>query len=289
MEGQAAIHSFIPSRSCAHTADGRGSLHLDWGETEKSQLQILCLHGWWQRVSALGLGRNTEKSQPTGLRILGPPWAAWEPWRPRWGGCGPHGIRVFQCPPWTTDNPLDPDACPPEQGLEKYTVNMGGVEKIAQRWWRLRGQQRRKRSAMGREVEEETALRSGLCLKAALPSGDLHPFPDVMSTIDARWSRVSSGRTSWRCDGQMEQSPHPECSHCTHTHAHTDILPLTVFVGMSAGKDWSQKEKRAAEDEMTEWHHQFNRHELGWTLGDSEGQGGLSCCSPWGRKKSDTT
>ena len=34
MEGQAAIHSFIPSRSCAHTADGRGSLPLDWGETQ---------------------------------------------------------------------------------------------------------------------------------------------------------------------------------------------------------------------------------------------------------------
>ena len=95
---------------------------------------------------------------------------------------------MFQCPPWTTDNPLDPGACPPEQGLEKYTVNMGGVEKIAQRWWRLRGQQRRKRSMMGKEVEEETAVRSGLCLKAALPSGDLHPSADVMSTIDARWS-----------------------------------------------------------------------------------------------------
>ena len=25
------------------------------------------------------------------------------------------------------------------------------------------------------------------------------------------------------------------------------------------------------------------------TLGDGEGQGGLACCSPWGRKKSDTT
>ena len=41
---------------------------------------------------------------------------------------------------------------------------------------------------MGKEVEEETAVRSGLCLKAALPSGDLHPSADVMSTIDARWS-----------------------------------------------------------------------------------------------------
>ena len=36
-------------------------------------------------------------------------------------------------------------------------------------------------------------------------------------------------------------------------------------------------------------HHQFNGHELEQTLGDSEGQGGLVCCSPWGRKDSDTT
>ena len=30
-------------------------------------------------------------------------------------------------------------------------------------------------------------------------------------------------------------------------------------------------------------------HELGQTLGDGEGQRGLACCSPWGRKESDTT
>ena len=28
---------------------------------------------------------------------------------------------------------------------------------------------------------------------------------------------------------------------------------------------------------------------FGQTLEDSEGQGGLACCSPWGRKESDTT
>ena len=29
--------------------------------------------------------------------------------------------------------------------------------------------------------------------------------------------------------------------------------------------------------------------ELGQTPGDGEGQGGLVCCSPWGRKESDMT
>ena len=43
------------------------------------------------------------------------------------------------------------------------------------------------------------------------------------------------------------------------------------------------------EDEMVGWHHQFNGHELGQTLGDGEGQGNLVCCSPWGSKESDMT
>ena len=32
-----------------------------------------------------------------------------------------------------------------------------------------------------------------------------------------------------------------------------------------------------------------NVHESEQTLGDGEGQGSLTCCSPWGRKESDTT
>ena len=55
------------------------------------------------------------------------------------------------------------------------------------------------------------------------------------------------------------------------------------------GKDWGQKEKRASEDEMTEWHHWYSGHELGQTPGDDEGQGGLACCNPQGHKQSDMT
>ena len=42
-------------------------------------------------------------------------------------------------------------------------------------------------------------------------------------------------------------------------------------------------------DEMVGWHHWCNGHELGQTLGDDEGQGGLMCCSPWACKELDTT
>ena len=56
-----------------------------------------------------------------------------------------------------------------------------------------------------------------------------------------------------------------------------------------AGKDWGQKEKRASEHETAGWHHRCNGHELGHTLGDSEGKRGLACCSPWGHKELDVT
>ena len=42
-------------------------------------------------------------------------------------------------------------------------------------------------------------------------------------------------------------------------------------------------------DEMVGWYHQLNGHEFEGTLGDSEGQGGLMYCSPWGRKELDRT
>ena len=56
-----------------------------------------------------------------------------------------------------------------------------------------------------------------------------------------------------------------------------------------AGKNWRQKEKGKTEDEMVGCHHQLNGHEFEQALEVDDGQGGLACCSPWGRKESDTT
>ena len=36
---------------------------------------------------------------------------------------------------------------------------------------------------------------------------------------------------------------------------------------------------------MVGWNHGMNGHESGQTLGDSEGQGNLVCCSSWDRKQ----
>ena len=41
------------------------------------------------------------------------------------------------------------------------------------------------------------------------------------------------------------------------------------------------------EDEMVGWHCQLNGHEFEQALGDSEGQGSLACCRPWGCEESD--
>ena len=55
------------------------------------------------------------------------------------------------------------------------------------------------------------------------------------------------------------------------------------------GKDWGQEEKGATEDEVVGWHHQLSGHECEQIPGDSEGQGSLVCCSPWGCKELDRT
>ena len=69
----------------------------------------------------------------------------------------------------------------------------------------------------------------------------------------------------------------------------TDVNSLLIGEDAAAGKDWRQKEKNAAEDEMVGLHHRCNGHELGQTLGDGEGQGSLACYNPWGHEELDMT
>ena len=70
------------------------------------------------------------------------------------------------------------------------------------------------------------------------------------------------------------------------------LLVCFMYLGvpiLSSGKDWGHEEKGVTEDEMAGWHHRLNGHEFEQTLGDSEGQRSLACCSPWGQKESDMT
>ena len=40
---------------------------------------------------------------------------------------------------------------------------------------------------------------------------------------------------------------------------------------------------------MVGWHHRLNGHEFEQVSGDSEGQGSLVCCRPWGHRELDMT
>ena len=81
----------------------------------------------------------------------------------------------------------------------------------------------------------------------------------------------------------------------TDAEAETPILWLPdaknwlIGKDLDAGKDWRQEEKGMTEDEMVGWHNRLNGHESEQAPGVADGQGGLVCCSPWGRKELDMT
>ena len=65
-----------------------------------------------------------------------------------------------------------------------------------------------------------------------------------------------------------------------HLMQRAKSLEKTLMLGKMEGKE----EKGVTEDEMVGWQHWLNGHEFEQTLRDSEGQGGLACCSPWSYK-----
>ena len=70
-----------------------------------------------------------------------------------------------------------------------------------------------------------------------------------------------------------------------HLMQRANSLEKTLMLGKIEGK----RRRGMTEDEMVGWHHRLNGHEFEQPLGVGDGQGGLVCCSPWGRKKSDRT
>ena len=90
---------------------------------------------------------------------------------------------------------------------------------------------------------------------------------------DQSW--VFIGRTDVKAETPILWPPH--------------VKSWLIWKDPDARKDWGQEEKGTTEDEMVGWHHWLNGHEFEWTPGVGDGQGGLACYSPWGRKESDTT
>ena len=107
----------------------------------------------------------------------------------------------------------------------------------------------------------------------------------VESPLDCREIKpvIPKGDQSWVFSGR------------TDAEAEAPILwPLDVksqVIGKDpdARKDWRQKEKGMTEDEMVGWHHWLDGREFEQAPVDSEGEGSLVCCSPWGHKESDMT
>ena len=114
-------------------------------------------------------------------------------------------------------------------------------------------------------------------------------------TCSSFWSSVTCGEVSLKQIPAQGFVPRILSGPRTDAEAKAPIIwppdakSWLTWQDPDVGKNWRQKEKRAAEDEMVREHHQFNGHESKQTLGDSEGQGSLVCCSPWGHKESDRT
>ena len=64
----------------------------------------------------------------------------------------------------------------------------------------------------------------------------------------------------------------------------SDSFEKTLMLGKIEGR----RRRGLTENEVVGWHHRLNRHEFEQTPGVGDGQGSLSCCSPWGRKELDT-
>ena len=104
----------------------------------------------------------------------------------------------------------------------------------------------------------------------------------LQSPLDSREIQPvhRKGNQSWICIGR--------------TDAKADVKPPDVknwliWKDPDAGKDWRWEEKGTTEDEKVGWPYRLNGFEFELTPGVRDGQGSLTCCSPWGFKELDMT
>ena len=113
-------------------------------------------------------------------------------------------------------------------------------------------------------VELEKTLESPLDCKKIQP---VHP------KVNQSW--IFIGRTDAKAETPVLWPPHAKS--------------WLIGKASDSGRDWGQEEKGMTQDEMAGWHHWLDGCESELTLRVGDGQGGLACCSSWGRKESDTT
>ena len=71
-----------------------------------------------------------------------------------------------------------------------------------------------------------------------------------------------------------------------HLMRTADSLEKSLMLGKIDGRRRRGPQRVRWLDDVTD---AMDRNGLGQTLGDGEGQGGLACYSPWGRKELDKT
>ena len=128
------------------------------------------------------------------------------------------------------------------------------------------------------DCEEDWALKNW-CLQTVMPE------KTVESPLNGKEIKPVNpkGNQSWIFIGRTDAEAEAPM------HWPPDLKGQFIGKDPDAGKDWRQEEKGTTEDEMVGWHHWFNVRESEQTLGDSEGQGSLECCSPWSCKELDMT
>ena len=117
-------------------------------------------------------------------------------------------------------------------------------------------------------TEELMLLNCGVVEKTLESPLDCKEIQPVLPKGDQSW--VFIGKTDDEAEDPILWPP--------------DVKSRSIGKDSDAGKDRRRKEKWAAEDKMVGWHHRLSGHESEQTARDSEGQGSLVDCSPWGRR-----
>ena len=149
-------------------------------------------------------------------------------------------------------------------------------------------------------------LRIDVSCDPAIPLQGVHPKEKKLCPCpyNGLYTRVHSSSKTLEnpLDCKEIQPVHPKGDQSwvfigrTDVEAETPILwspdakNWLIWKDPDAGKDWRQEEKWKTEDEWLDgitYSMDMSLDKLQELVGD--GQGGLVCCSPWGRKESDTT
>ena len=113
-------------------------------------------------------------------------------------------------------------------------------------------------------------------------TSNLHWQGDVRQKWGAHWFHMF-------CIGAIDSI----CSQSSRGQMMLSMVCYEGYTGALIGKDLDvrkeqgQEEKGATEDKKVGCHHPFSGREFAQTPADSEGQGSLTCCCPWGHKESD--